>query len=194
LLAAVPVAAVVHLGLDEPAPTGLACAGLMLVTTVWSSTMLRRRPRAATVVAATGTAAFLTLLCAAFLPALSESLLGARTARRVALVADASEPVLIHRLRDEELLFALPLGVRVTRSPEALEDRLDGLSRALIVVRETDLGDVRAALHPVAPVVVDRVNGIDLGHGRWATNLLIRVDQVRPDPDRRGHVRDTHRP
>ncbi len=175
VLAAAPVIVVLHFGLDDVKIWAWAAAVPLILATVWSATRLRSRTRSAVTIAALGTAIFLVLLFAMFVPRLSTHMVGPRTANRVLQIETDDEDLILHRLRDEELLFYLPARLRVSRSHDDLKQQVDGSRPTLIIVRERDVEDLYSALRGVPYEIVDRVDGIDLGRGRRSTNLIART-------------------
>ncbi len=173
LLASAPVIVVMHFGLTDLRPLAAITAAPLILTTVWSAYQLRSRPTTAIIGATAGAAIFLALLFAVFVPRLTTHMIGPRTIDRVLQLKEADQDLILHRLRDEDLLFHLPARLRVSRSRDDLKRQVDGSRVTLIIVRERDVGDVHSALRGVPYDIVDRIEGIDLGRGRRATNLLV---------------------
>ncbi len=174
LVAAVPVGVALHFGLTPLAVHGAVAAVPLLATGLWAALAGRQDPRLATTVVATGTAVFLAVLFILYLPALGRELVGPRAAARALDLRAPGETLVVYEARDDELFFQLPLGAVNCRAAACL----DALGRAggdfLGIARARDLDRFTAA-HPEARFrTVERVRGMDLGHGRWVEMALFR--------------------
>ncbi len=145
--------------------------GVGLVAGLW---LLRRRPCAGLTVLALAPLVQLVVLFGVVMPALGTSLLGPRAAERVMQMQEPEEEIVVFKLRDEEVLFYLPLQTTVIRESAELDERLLGLSAPLVLARSADVERFGEHLLRDGLEVVDRVEGIDLGRGRWAEASILR--------------------
>lgn len=183
LLAAIPMipAFVLNLpGLYRPA---LTLSGLLLMVTVFSSAVFTgRASRASLSVATCGVLVFLTLLFGPFLSRFSDSFLGPRATAGALDHLDQGHPVALYGLRDEEMLFSLPLETEVLRTPEELDAALSNDRNTVFCTRErVFLRDLKEGGNGPYEVV-NRVEGLDLGHGRRATTVFFLHARRRPKP------------
>jgi len=171
LLAAIPLIPAFIFDLTSLQKPAIMLSGLLAATTILSSLRLRSRPIAALAISTAGTLAFLTLLCGPFLSAFSPSFLGTRTADAAENHLKWGNQVALYGLRDEEILFSLPPETRVFRTPVELPITED----LLFIAREKDLvrdlsGSARAHVE-----VIERIEGLDLGHGRTAATVFFHL-------------------
>ena len=129
-----------------------------------STVRLRRDPEASLWVGAASSAIGIMVLFGLMLPRMVPEFLGMRTVTAVEMNRADHEAVVIHRLRDEEMLFHLPSVTEVFRSPEALRSRLATREPALIIVRERDVEEMGDWAHELE--VLAKVEGIDVGRGK----------------------------
>ncbi len=173
VLAGAPVAVSLHLGLDALLPRGLLLAVPLLVEGAALAVGRPRSPRAVVGGASMAGLLFLLGLVAGFLPSLGELGLGRRSAAALLAAAAPGDRLVVVRMRDDEILFDLPLDTEVwrgTRCPEAGPAAGGGV----FVGRDADL-DVLDSVCPGLDLErVARVRGLDLGHGRWATASVAR--------------------
>lgn len=178
LVGLVPGAVAVHLRLEGLVSLG-AVAGILLVSAGLGFAVLWpiHRRRALTVLMA-GTAAFELLLFGLFMPRLGHQLVGPRAAQRALAIRQAHEQLVVYKARDDELFFYLPLDAVNVRPQEDLARQVAAGGSFLGIARERDLERFLAD-HPEARLtVVERVPGVDLGHGRH-----VRMALFRPAPD-----------
>jgi 4-amino-4-deoxy-L-arabinose transferase-like glycosyltransferase len=146
VVAALPVAAALHFGLAHLLPWAVAAA---LPLVLWGALLWAPWARPAgrfAVLSVAATAATLVLLSTGLLPRLGHEGVAVRAAARVDQLVRPGERIVVHRLRDDELLFSLPLGTVVCRSTEALAAVLDNGRPTLVVTRSEDLEDVVASV------------------------------------------------
>ncbi len=175
VLAAVPVVVVVHLDLPELLVPAIVVAGLLLVATAgawWS--WVRHGVRSALPWTVGGSAAFLLAVLAWFLPLLSPYLLPVRVAEAALSLRVADEPIVVYEIRDDELLFQLPVDTEVCRSEACLRQRVATGERFLGVARTADLRPLRGGDEPMGVAEVAVVRGVELGRGRWNESVLFR--------------------
>jgi hypothetical protein len=108
------------------------------------------------------------------LPSLGPRLLQRQTADRVAAERRPGETVAVYRLRDDELLFELPLDTEVIRNDAELQNRLRDGRPILIVARAADARHIEDRPRPPSMREVARVDGIDLGRVCYADAVLLR--------------------
>ena len=122
-----------------------------------------------------GTLIFLALVCGPFLSGVSESFVGFQ-ATAVALDSlDQGFPVILYGLHDEEMLFSLPMETEVHRTQEALNTSLLDDRTTVVCARERDfLRDLYQG-GTGSFEVINRVEGLDLGRGRYATTVFFRL-------------------
>ncbi len=187
LLAAIPVIPVLVFGLPGlriPA-VGLTLF-LVAVTLVTSSTVTHRSfsslapsPGGSLWISAGGTLLFLTLLFGPFLSRFSDSWIGPRATAVAQDSLKQGRRVLLYGLRDEEMLFSLPLNTTVSPRTEKLSGSIANDRSTVFCAREKDFRrrpDLGDSGHFE---VIDRVQGIDLGRGRMATTVFFRVREGR---------------
>jgi len=150
-------------------------AGAVLVAgTVAAAVIWPRRPRRALAVTIAAVALFEAVLFGVYLPRLGRELVGPRAAARALELRRPGEPLVVYKARDDELFFYLPLEARNVRPRSELARLLESGRPFLGVARERDL-DRFLEEHPSAAVErVERVGGVDLGHGRHVAIVLFR--------------------
>lgn len=172
VLAAVPIVVAFRLGFAwlpgvvTGAAFAVAAAALSL-----GGTSARRR----LTVAAAASVVALGLLVGWMLPALGPRLLPRQIADRVAAERWPGETVAVYRLRDDELLFELPLDTEVIRGDAELQDRLRDGPPILIVARAAAARHLEDQANLPAMHEVARVHGIDLGRVSYADAVLLRT-------------------
>jgi hypothetical protein len=175
-LAALPAGLALHLGLGHAVAPGVAAAlPLALGATAFAVWWRRRRPLAVGVMLA-GTAAFLVLLLSWFLPLLGPVIVGPRAATRAQELRRPDEELLVYKARDDELFFYLPLSAVNCRPRECLVEQIEGGGEFLGLARAQDVERFEQEFGPGLLEVVEVVDGIDLGRGRWAQISLFRRD------------------
>lgn len=179
LLAIVPVAVAVVSGLDRLLPAATAAAGCLLVGIVVSTGQLRRAPRRGLTVAAVATAVFAAVLTNGLLPALGDELLGPRLIARAEAVREAGDALFVLGLRDEEALFHGPPDLVVCRSTDEVVKWVAVHPESVGVTRSDRLRELVAAHPRWRPVILDRVDGFDLGRGRAAEGVVFRLERRR---------------
>jgi 4-amino-4-deoxy-L-arabinose transferase-like glycosyltransferase len=171
LLAAIPLVPAFYFDLTNLQKPAVMLSGLLAATIVLSSLKLRSRPIVALTISTAGTLAFLTLLFGPFLSEFSLSFLGARTADAAGNHLKRGTEVALYGLRNEEMLFSLPPKTRVFRTPSELPVAED----LLFVTREKDLVRDLSGNAGLHPDVVERIEGLDLGHGQTAATVFFRL-------------------
>jgi 4-amino-4-deoxy-L-arabinose transferase-like glycosyltransferase len=174
LLAAVPIALPLYLGLDELSVTGVVAGSLMAMGTALAYFLSGRRPLAAMVAVTVGCALYLATLALAYLPALGAELIGPKAGKRVVELRHDDEDVLVYRARDDEIFFYLPVELENCRTEECLADRFAGDAPFLGAAREHDLEQYLADHPDTRLVIVDRVEGLDVVRGRQARIVVFR--------------------
>ncbi len=179
LLAAIPVIPVLVFdlpGLELPA---LVLSGLLVMITIVTASTLTARSRFSILASAAGTLIFLTFLFGPFLSKFSDSLIGPRATVAALHHLKQGRAVAFYGLRDEEMLFSLPLGTTIHRTVEELNAALAERQNTIVCAREKDLhrGFQKAIGGPFE--VIERVEGLDLGRGRRAATVFfqLREDQ-----------------
>jgi 4-amino-4-deoxy-L-arabinose transferase-like glycosyltransferase len=171
LLAAIPLVPAFNfdlIGLQTPA---IVLSSFLAAATLLGSLKLRSRPILALAISTAATLAFLTLLFGPFLSEFSLSFLGTRTADAAENHLKRGTEVALYGLRDEEMLFSLPPETRVFRTPGTLP--ID--PELLFIAREKDLvRDLSGNAGP-HPQVIERIEGLDLGHGRAGATVFFRL-------------------
>jgi len=171
VLAAIPIVVAFRLGLAwlPGVVTGAAFAVAAAVLSLGRAPLRRRLA-----VAATASVVALGLLVGWMLPSLGPDLLQRQIADRVAAERRPGETLAVYRLRDDELLFELPLDTEVIRNDAELQDRLRGGLPILIVARAADAQLLEDWPHPPSIHEVAEIDGIDLGRVRHADAVLLR--------------------
>jgi 4-amino-4-deoxy-L-arabinose transferase-like glycosyltransferase len=174
LLALVPLAVIQILGAHIALRVAAVASAILAASAVGSTIRLRRDPEASLWVGAAASAVGIMVLFGLMLPRMVPEFLGMRTVTTVEMNRADHEAVVIHRLRDEEMLFHLPSVTEVVRSPEALQSRLATREPALIIVRERDVEEMGDWAHELE--VLAKVEGIDVGRGKRAKNYVFRLE------------------
>ena len=175
ILALVPLVVAVHLDLDALVAPAVVVGAVLLGSSVVACWSWRQRgARAGLGWAVVSSGAFLLALLVWFLPLLAPSLLPVRVAAAVASLRTNGEPVLVYQVRDDDLLFQLPLETEVCRSRECLLDCL-AAGPFLGVARAEDLRELRGEQPMVAVDEVATIYGVELGRGRWRESVVFRT-------------------
>lgn len=178
LLGAIPLILALYFDLKELSLPALILGALILIPFfILVRTPESRRLRLGMLAA---TALFLLSLFGLYLPRFSQSWIGPRTLTAINRLDSSGKTFVIYRLRDEELLFNLPLGTRVLRTPDELLEFLQEPRRSILITREKDWNrvDFGSILNPPHPDI--RVRGLDLGRGAWVTTLCFRLGSTGP--------------
>ena len=178
VLSAVPLIVVLLFDLEGLRPLAATTALPLVIGATYSGWSLRQYPLRSIIVASSASVLFLVLLFAVFMPHLADHLIGPKTAARATAIRQSGEEMVIYKLRDEELLFLLPDGVRICRSPEELTSHLRESRSSLLVIRERDLAALETDQPAIEAEIVARVEGVDLGRGRRAVSLLLRTSSI----------------
>jgi 4-amino-4-deoxy-L-arabinose transferase-like glycosyltransferase len=174
VVAAAPIALSIHFRLPELLIPAVVSAAVVGAGTVAALVVARRRTRRVAVILVLTCALFWVLVSTWFLPRLGGELLGPSSGRAVTRLRADSEPVVVFKMRDDELLFYLPLDVVNCRSEQCLADRIAGGGRFLGVAREELLEQFQGRHPRLQLEFVARVEGIDLARGRAARAVLFR--------------------
>jgi 4-amino-4-deoxy-L-arabinose transferase-like glycosyltransferase len=175
LLAAVPMVVASHLGLDDLLVPAAGVAVLLIVPTALACwRWWRNGARSALPWAVGGSGIFVVALLAWFLPLLAPKLLPVRVAEAVAEHRLEGELIVVYELRDDELLFQLPMDAKVCRTEACLEALLSARTNLLGVARACDLRALRGDEPVAALTEVTTVRGVELGRGRWSESVLFR--------------------
>lgn len=84
---------------------------------------------------------------------------------------------MVYKARDDELFFYLPVDVVNCRPRECLVQRLESGGAFLGIARLRDLEQVEAELGEGRMDIVEVVEGVDLGRGRWTRAALFRPSE-----------------
>jgi len=171
LLAAIPVVPALVFdtpGLEMPA---FILFGLLLAVTLFTTLKAQHRVWAS----AGGTLFFLTLLFGPFLSKFSDSFLGTRATVAAMGHLDQGRSVALYHLRDEEMLFSLPLETEVYRRPEKLSDVPADKRNIVFCARERDFDRGFGIADADRFEVLEKVEGLDLGRGRPANTVFFRL-------------------
>ena len=175
LLAAIPIipAHIFDLpGLKLPAFM-LSC--LLLVATLFIISTRQHRIWASVA----GTLLFLSLLFGPFLSRFSDSFIGSQTTEAAMGQLRQGNLVALYGLRDEEMLFSLPLETQVYRTPEKLGSELIEERNTVFCAREKDFHRTFGTLDSDRFEVIQRIEGLDLGRGRHTTTVFFRSREDR---------------
>ncbi len=181
LVAAVPVAVAVHFGLEALLPWGVAVGAPLIAGGVVVPALWGRFPRRALAVAVVASALYELVLFGGVMPRLGRELVGPRAARRALEVRRPGERLVVYKARDDELFFYLPLETRNVRPRAEMAELLRSGEPLLGLARATDLERLLRWREGLAVAEVERVRGVDLGHGRWTEIVLFRPAS-RPEP------------
>jgi len=174
ILAALPIAVSLIYDLDKLLLMAVVVAVPVLVGGVWAATRVGRQPVRAVVGLVVGSALYLVLLLAGFLPELSRHFAGPRAASRTLELQRPDEQIVVYKARDDELFFYLPLDIINCRPRTCLAEMVLGGRVFLGVARVDDLDEFREEFPALGIEEVERVRGVDLGHGRWTELTLFR--------------------
>ncbi|MCK5378072.1 MAG: glycosyltransferase family 39 protein [Acidobacteria bacterium] len=172
MLAAIPIIPALVLNLPGLKTPALVISGPLLVVTIFTASTLTRRYRPSIWVSAGGTLIFLMLLFGPFLSRLSNSFIGTRATAVARGHLKHGRSVALYGLRDEEMLFSLPLDTKVHRTPEKLESAPADGQTTVYCARERDFLRILGAADRGPFEVIDRVEGLDLGRGRVAATVF----------------------
>ncbi len=177
MLAAAPLAIVLHLGLDHLVPVAIACGVPAAAAALTAALWLYRHPRRVAAATAAGSALWLLLVAALLLPALGPTFSGLRAARALVAARAPGETLAVYRARDDDLFFNLPLDTVHCHSEAELEALLARGRPVVVVSRADDLDRLRAERPELALKTVASVDGVDLGRGRWVRSVVFRPEE-----------------
>jgi len=126
------------------------------------------------------TAIYLVGLLGLFLPALSKNFIAPRSLGAARSLAGEGNHFVVYKLRDEDLLFELPVNTRVLNSASELAAYLKEPEAAVMITREKDWKRLAPAIRQRLPAPDISIRGIDLGRGRWTTALCFRLGSKEP--------------
>jgi hypothetical protein len=176
VVAALPVVLAVHFRLAEMLAPALITSLVLVLVLLCFEAKAGGRPKQAVAVLVGGTAGFSVVLLAFFLPRLSVHFLGPQAARRALELRQPGERVLVYKARDDEVFFSLPLDILNCSSASCLAEQIETREPLLGVARELDLQGFQEEYPELGVDLLELVDGIDLGHGRWARAALFRCD------------------
>ncbi len=179
LLAAIPILPALVLDLPVLETPALVLFGLLLVATIFTASTLTRRSRSSIWISAGGTLIFLVLLFGPFLSIFSGSFLGTRATAVAMGYLEQGRSVALYHLRDEEMLFSLPLETEVYRTPEELNAALPDDQNTVFCARERNFHRGFGTADGDRFEIIERVEGLDLGRGRAAATVFFRVREDR---------------
>lgn len=159
--------------------------GLGVIVVLW---LLQRRPTTGYAGLVAIGIALLMSLFAYLMPVVGRDLLGFRVAERIQQMREGDERIVVFKLRDEDMLFYLPLDSAIVWKSENLTEQLEDIREPLVATRTSDVERWGALLGGEGLEVVDRVAGVDLGRGRWDEVCILRRD-----PGRDGRLPDSGR-
>lgn len=174
-LAAIPIIPVVVFGLEDLFLPAFFLAVLLAASCIISVTMLDRWPRVFLLVIPTSVFIFLTLMLGPFLLQFSDSLIGTRATTVALDHLENGRTVALYGLRDEEILFSLPSSTDVCRSHADLHAAIQRDRNTVFCAREKDYLQDFDSTERSRYLVVDSVEGLDLGRGRNATTVFFRL-------------------
>jgi 4-amino-4-deoxy-L-arabinose transferase-like glycosyltransferase len=163
----VPILAAMRLEIPELVPLALACGGPLVIGLV----VAILRPRRAPVSMAVASATFVVMLLTVFVPCLVPHLVVSRTAAAALDQRRLGEGMVVYKLRDDELLFSLPLDTLSCRDRACLRSALEQGEGRLGIARVRDLAELGGE---VPLEVVQQVHGVDLVHGQWVDVAFFR--------------------
>jgi 4-amino-4-deoxy-L-arabinose transferase-like glycosyltransferase len=173
-LVVLPAGLALHLGLEHLVAPGLL-AGVPLAGGALGFVAWWRCRRALAVGAVlAGAALFLVLLLSWYLPLIGPAIIGPKAAARALEIRRPGEDLLVYKARDDELFFYLPLDVVNCRPRQCLADLVEDGGEFLGVARVQDVERFQEEYGGDRLQVVEVVEGIDLGRGRWAQIALFR--------------------
>jgi len=175
LLAAIPIIPAVVFDLPDLELPAFVISGLLVGATVFTALAVTRLSRLSIWVSAGGTLVFLVLLFGPFLSRFSDSFLGTRATAEAIGHLEQGHSVALYGLRDEEMLFSLPLGAEIHRTPEELNRALSADRTTIFCAREKDFYRGLGTADGGRFEVIARVEGLDLGRGRYATTVFFRL-------------------
>lgn len=171
LLAAIPIIPALAFdlpGLEMPA---FMLGGLLLAITLFTIS----KPQHRIWISAGGTLFFMTLLFGPFLSEFSDSFIGPRATAAAMDHLEQGRCMSLYGLRDEEMLFSLPLKTEVVRRPQNLHDGPTDRRNTVFCARERDFNRAFGTGDGGQFEVINKVTGLDLGHGRHATTVFFRL-------------------
>lgn len=188
-LAAVPVLPAVGVGIPEFEAPAVAMSLFMLGITGAAAVFAHRHPARAVLISAAGSLVFLALLFGPFLGALSDHLIGTRMTEVARRSLGSGRQIALFSLKDEEVLCALPVGIPVFETPEEVTHFLGGDGERIILARRSSFERLQKALQNVRLRVIEPVEGLDLGRGRWVEGVAFNTDKDRGPNHQRSAVR-----
>ena len=174
LVAAIPPGVALHLGLRSLVAPGAVLAAVLVAGGAAAALLWPRSPRRALAAVVVATALFELGLFGFFMPRLGGFLVGPRAAARALELRRPGEPLVVYKARDDELFFELPPDAVNVRPRDELARLLAEGRPFLGIARERDLERFREEHPSLAVSTVERVRGVDLGHGRWVEMVLFR--------------------
>ncbi len=174
LVALVPLGVTVHLHLVDLVPIAAGLTAVLLAGAAWAAVSWARAPRRALAILVMATALFELGLFGGLMPRLGQQLVGPKAARRMLEIRRPGETLVIYKARDDELFFELPLDARNVRPRQELARLVEEGRPFLGIARNKDLEQFRKEHPGLAIRTVERIPGVDLGHGRWVEMALFR--------------------
>jgi hypothetical protein len=184
LLAVIPAGFAVYLGLTSLLGVGLTLLVVLIPAIVGGVLIMKRRPVRGLVILSMVSAAFLIFLATVFLPRFGFELLAPRAAGRAVELQLADERIVVYKDRDADLFFYLPVDVVTCWGADCMEEELRSGGRLLVIARERDFELLVEEWPDVTLRVIDRVDGIDIGHVRPDTLVLFRPVDPAQNEDR----------
>jgi len=176
LLAAIPIIPAIVFDLPGLEPPAFLLAGLLLLTTIVTASIPTSRSAC---FSAGSTLLFLALLFGPFLSRFSDSFIGPQVTVVALSHLEQGGSIALYGLRDEEMLFSLPLKTQIHRTPENLNGALAKPGDTVFCAREKDFHRAFGNADGARFEVINTVKGLDLGRGKQATTVFFRLREDR---------------
>jgi 4-amino-4-deoxy-L-arabinose transferase-like glycosyltransferase len=174
-VAAAPAGAARYFGIADLTRPGLIAALPLLLGLLVFARAMPGRPRLGTTALAVGAALQLTLVAAAWLPRLSDTVVERRAARVLASVWRAGDAVVAYGVRAADALVALPSGTAVCAVPACVDSLVEARGRVLGVGSAEGVADLDRRSPGLDVEWFAAESGLDLVHGRWERWIVFRA-------------------